>query len=223
MQQDGESTTNSATFTWEANGAATHYQWSTDNSTWSEPITALTATAEGLNSGSDYTFYVRSYYAENVYRTAISLPFHTQCATKSLGWSENFDNASALPACWESTNFGSGNNMWNIGSSWYEYKSSWNSARFYAYRNSASATSDLITPAIELTEPSILKFFYLKSSSDVVAQVLIRISGEEDEVISTLSNKTSWGTTAEVIDMSSYVGKTAKLIFRAYGSTSNTT
>ena len=223
LQQDGESTTTSATFTWEANGAATQYQWSIDNTNWSAAQTELTATAEGLNSGADYTFYVRSYYAENIYSSAISLPFQTQCATRAIGYSQNFDDASALPACWESTNFGSGNNKWNIGSSWYEYKSASNSARFYAYKNSGSATADLITPAIELTAPALLKFFYLKNSSDVVAQVLIRISGEEDEVISTLSNRTSWGTTAEVIDLSSYVGKTAKLIFRAYGSTSNTT
>lgn len=217
LQQDGESTTNSATFTWEANGAATHYQWSTDNSTWSEPITALTATAEGLNSGSDYTFYVRSYYAENVYSTAISLPFHTQCAEKSLGYSQNFDDASALPACWESTNFGSGNNKWNIGMSWYDYKSSWNSARFYAYKNSGSETADLITPAFELTDPALLKFYY-KNESGVTAKVLIRIAGEEDAEIWTASTKGSWAATPESIDLTTYKGKTARFIFRAWGS-----
>jgi hypothetical protein len=220
LQQDGESTATTASFKWEANGAATQYQWSIDNSNWSEPITALTATADGLNSGADYTFYVRSYYSENVQSAAISLPFQTQCGTIAVGYTQNFDAAAALPACWESTNFGSGNNKWNIGMDWYECKSSWNSARFYAYKNSGSATADLITPAIELTEPTLLKFFY-KNESGVTAKVLIRISGEEDAEIWTASTKGNWAADPESIDLTDYVGKTAKLIFRAWGSSSN--
>lgn len=218
-------TTESITFSWSYTGAVNQFQWKTSKtgSDWSTVQSAKSATATGLESGTTYTIYVRNYYADGIYSDVLSGSFNTECGSKAIGYYENFDAASALPACWESTNFGSGNNQWNIGMSWYECKSSWNSARFLAYKNSGSATSDLITPAIELTEPTMLKFFYLKNSTDVVAQVLIRISGEEDAVIGTLATKSSWAATADSIDLTPYVGQTAKIIFRAYGSTSNTT
>ena len=216
-------TTTTATFTWEANGAATQYQWKTSKtgSEWSEPTTDLTATAESLEPGTGYTFYVRSYYAAGIYSSEISTAFTTNCATKAIGWSENFDAADALPACWESTNFGSGNNKWNIGN-FYESKSAWNSARFYAYRNSSASSADLITPAFELNEPAMLKFYYLKSSANNVAQVLIRIAGEEDALLWTATTKSSWAAKPDSIDLTIYTGNTVQFIFRAYGSSDNT-
>ena len=218
-------TTESITFSWSYTGAVNQFQWKTSKagSEWSAVQSEKSATATGLEAGTTYTIYVRNYYADGIYSDVLSGSFNTECGSKAIGYYENFDAASALPACWESTNFGSGNNQWNIGMSWYECKSSWNSARFLAYKNSGSATSDLITPAIELTEPTMLKFFYVKNSTDVVAQVLIRISGEEDAVIGTLATKSSWAATADSLDLTPYVGQTAKIIFRAYGSTSNTT
>jgi len=218
-------TANSITFSWSYSGAVNQFQWKTSKagSQWSAVQSDESATATDLESGTTYTIYVRTYYADGIYSDELSGSMNTECASKSIGYSTNFDAESALPACWESTNFGSGNNQWNIGMSWYECKSSWNSARFLAYKNSESATSDLITPAIDLTESAMLKFFYLKNSTDVVAQVLIRIPGENDEVIWTATTKSQWATIADSVDLSSYVGKTAKLIFRAYGSTTNTT
>jgi len=90
--------------------------------------------------------------------------------------------------------------------------------RCTAYKNNSSVHADLVTPSIALSEPAQLKFFYIKSSSYVTAQVLIRIAGEEDAVIWTATNKSSWGTKADSIDLRAYTGQTANLIFRVYGS-----
>ncbi len=217
-------TANSISFSWSYSGSVNQFQWKTSKagSQWSDVQSDKSAIATDLESGTTYTIYVRTYYAEGIYSDELSGSMNTECASKGIGYSTNFDAESALPACWESTNFGSGNNKWNIGN-WYESTSAWNSARFLAYKNSGSTSADLITPAIDLTEFAMLKFFYLKNSADVVAQVLIRIPGESDEVIWTATTKSSWASIADSVDLSSYVGKTAKLIFRAYGSTSGTT
>lgn len=100
LEQVGESTTDGASFQWAANGAATNYQWSTDNTNWSAAIDSTHVTLKGLNSGSSYTFYVRSYYSETVQSAAISLPFNTQCGTLNLPWEGKEWEGTSLPNCW---------------------------------------------------------------------------------------------------------------------------
>ncbi len=214
LQQEGESTTNSATFTWEANGAATKYQWSTDNSTWSEPITALTATAEGLTPGSSYTFYVRSYYAENVYSSAISLPFQTQCAVRNLEFSENF-NAGVVPACWNA------DNKTSYGWQTYNYTDETGS---YCLRYNASGNSgyyeQLATPSIYLSEKATLKFVRKTTTTSPEFKVLIsKDGGTNKEEIGSYSARTTKKTDSIVI-ADEYIGET--VIFYFQGKSSKT-
>lgn len=221
LQQDGESTIDGATFTWEANGAATQYQWSTDNSTWSPAQTELTATVTGLASGSDYTFYVRSYYPTGVYSSAISLPFHTQCATKSLGWSESF--GSSFPACWDNSHYTywGASYIWNVSSS--EKKSGSYSMSIRANKYASTYTADLETPSIVISEKANLTYYWY-SESGVPYKVIAKENSVETELASFNTSHT-WTNQQTVVIPDSYVGKTITLIFRAQGagSTANRT
>ena len=214
LQQDGESTTTSATFTWEANGAATQYQWSIDNTNWSAAQTELTATAEGLNSGADYTFYVRSYYADNVYSSAISLPFHTQCATKSLGWTESFSNT--FPACWDNTHYTywGASYIWNSSSN--ESKSGSYSMMVRSNKYSSSCTADLETPSIVISDKANLTYYW-KSESGVPYKVIMKVNGVESELKS-FTGSHSWTNQEVILIPDTCVGKTISFIFRAQGA-----
>ena len=158
----GEITTTTATFTWEANGAATKYQWSTDNTNWSDAQTELTATATGLTAATTYTFYVRSYYSETVQSAAVSLQFTTECDTYALPFAvEGFDHSGALPNCWDNSDYTG--NQWTMAAYNY-YKSPYYSARYNA-RTATSNSADLKTPAINLSEKAVLTFYYKNNIS----------------------------------------------------------
>ena len=214
LQQDGESTTTSATFTWEANGAATQYQWSIDNTNWSEPIAVLTATATGLKSGSSYTFYVRSYYAEGKYSAAISKDFETKCGTKAIGWSENFDAKAALPACWEASSWGSGDNQWSI----YTY-SAHSGSNQIRWKGKNSNTGDLTTPSIVISDAAQLTFWYNGTLTNT--EVYMKDGTYTDKIFTISSPSSTTWKQATIVLPDSVVGETLQFIFRGNGSGSS--
>ena len=219
LQQDGESTTTSATFTWEANGAATQYQWSIDNTNWSEPIAALTATATGLKSGSSYTFYVRSYYNADVQSAAISLPFQTECAVETLPFSQDFGTTSATkPACWNIEKWGTSANYWTTAS---DYAKTGVALKYNAKTNNSS---DAITPSIEISDKCELKFYIRNAVGSYSAKVESKVLVNDGSATTELASITTRYATAtlQTIDLSDYIGKTITIIFRGLGYGSDT-
>lgn len=218
----GEIETTSAQVTWtsDASEFALEYKKTADEN-WTA-ATGTVASPFTLNNlepnETEYTVRVKAICGETPSDwVELAQPFKTDCEAKSIGWSENFDAAALRPACWSSTNMG--NTAWSIYG--YDAHSGSNTARCTAYKNNSSLYADLITPDIDLSNPAQLKFYYIKSSSNVTAQVLIRIAGEDDAIIWTASTKSSWAAKPDSIDLRDYTGNTAKLIFRVYGSSSS--
>lgn len=213
--------TTSAQISWtsDADNFALEYKKTSDEN-WTAATGTITNpfTLEGLvPNETEYTVRVKAICTSGESSwVQLAQPFKTDCEAKSIGWSENFDASEMRPACWSRTT--AGNTQWGIYS--YDAHSGSNTMRCTAYKNNSSVYADLVTPGIVLSEPAQLKFFYIKSSSYVTAQVLIRIAGEEDAIIWTAANKSSWGTKADSIDLRTYTGQTANLIFRVYGSSS---
>lgn len=211
--------TTSAQISWtsDADNFALEYKKTSDEN-WTAATGTITSpfTLEGLEPNeTEYTVHVKAICTSGESSwVQLVQPFKTDCEAKSIGWSENFDASEMRPACWSRTT--AGNTQWGIYS--YDAHSGSNTMRCTAYKNNSSVYADLVTPGIVLSEPAQLKFFYIKSSSYVTAQVLIRIAGEEDAIIWTAANKSSWGTKADSIDLRTYTGQTANLIFRVYGS-----
>jgi len=196
LKQVGDATATSASFSWEANGAATQYQWSLDNSTWSEAQSELTATATGLISGSDYTFYVRSYYNADVQSAALSLPFQTACETKALPFTEDFNASTSLPACWVA------DEQWSV-------VANTGVGNTNALRLNSSDTADVQTPSIELTEDAILRFSHY--SYYVSGAVYINSVDDEHKLIDLSTNS---DFAQKTIDLAAYTGQTVTFIFR---------
>lgn len=199
LAQEGEATVSSAVFTWEANGAATQWQWRVDNGAWSEPISVLTATADELEAGTAFTFYVRSYYSATVQSAAISLAFQTACAEKEVGFSESFE--SGVPACWESTG------SWNTTTEFFH--------RGNAIRiNARNASGSLTTPTINIDTDNAVLIFYQRNQygggNYVAAKVIITPAGEEATEIGFVN---AADLTKQVIALSAFEGKKVTIQF----------
>ena len=199
LAQEGEATVSSAVFTWEANGAATQWQWRVDNGAWSEPISVLTATADELEAGTAFTFYVRSYYSATVQSAAISLAFQTACAEKEVGFSESFE--SGVPACWESTG------SWNTTTEFFH--------RGNAIRiNARNASGSLTTPTINIDTDNAVLIFYQRNQygggNYVAAKVIITPAGEEATEIGFVN---AADLTKQVIALSAFESKKVTIQF----------
>ncbi len=214
--ENTEATTTTATFTWEANGAATKYQWKTSKtgSDWSEPTTDLTATAEGLEPGSGYTFYVRSYYAEGIYSSEISTTFTTECATYTLPFSQDFGTSGTdKPNCWNIANWGSSANSWTKASDFAK------TGVALRYNARTLSSADAITPSITISDECELKFYIRNSvgnnSAKVECKVLVNDGTTTTEIADITTRYTA--ATLQTLDLSAYVGKTVNIIFRGVG------
>ena len=221
LAQVGASTTTTASFSWEANGAATQYQWSVDGENWSEPQTELTATAEDLTAGTAYTFYVRSYYSETVQSAAVSLQFTTECAAFALPFAESFENAG-LPNCWESEAWSESvaAGKWSRDNS---YSHSGYALRFHA--NTASSAS-VSTPEIVLDKKARLSFYirnaYGNSGSYISGKVVaVDVANEANKVEADFINSNAEKLSEQTIDLSDLEGKTVQIIFHATGVSTN--
>ena len=208
----GEITTTTATFTWEANGAATRYQWSTDGEHWSEPQTAKEATAENLTAATTYTFSVRACYAEGKYSEPVTQDFTTDCDTFVLPFEEDFEKAGALPNCWDAEP------QWTMDAYNY-YKSAYYSARFNA--NTANS-AELKTPAIRLDKKAELSFFlrnvYGANAGYVEGKVIAAdVENGENKVEAEFIQSNAENLSEQKLDLSALLGKTVKITFLAHG------
>lgn len=222
LAEVGAATLTSAQFSWEANGAATQYQWSTDNSKWSAEQTELSAIVEGLSAGQSYTFYVRSYYAEDKYSEAVSIEFTTACDVYEMPYSEGFE--STKPLCWETEDWSESvaAGKWNRDNN---YKKSGNySLRFSA---SSDAVAEITSPSIHLNDAAELSF-YLRNiigntSNYVEGKVIIRDGGETPKEVAFdhLGNSSNERLYEQKVDLSDFSGKTITITFQATGASNN--
>ena len=218
----GEITQTTATFSWSANGLATQYQWSTDgeiwSEIWSEPITALTATAEGLNAGEAYTFYVRSHYDNGAVSEPISLPFTTECGVKTLPFVEEFE-AEGQPVCWQTEDWSDSPaaGKWTCDNNSYSH--SGKALRFSA-KTTASAT--ITTPAILLSDKAQLSFFIRNvvgnTSTYISGKVVVAdVEDAENKVEADFINSKAESLEEQVVDLEDLNGKTVTVAFHATG------
>lgn len=217
LQQEGEATTSAATFTWEAQGTATRWQWSLDNTVWSEPLTELTATADELEAGTVYTFYVRSYYNETAQSEAISLPFHTACAAAELPFEETFES-EGKPLCWESEAWSetAAAGKWTRDNS---YAHSGYALRFGAKFTGSAAIS---SPAILLDKQATLTF-YLRNSYGNPANyisgrvVVADMENDENKIETSFGNYSADNLTMQTVELAALEGRTVVVTFEVTG------
>lgn len=198
--------TNSAKVTWESEAGeyALEYKKTSDED-WTAATGTITSpfTLSGLTANeTEYTVRVKAICGETPSDwVELETPFETKCQANTIGWAEDFDGATALPACWAAGAFGSGNGQWNIYN---------NDARFNARTN---ADVDLTTPEITLSEAAQLQFHHTNGSA--TASVYVK-EGENDPVF--LANiATTSSSKLQTCNLTDYTGKTVKIIFRGHG------
>lgn len=214
LQLNGDPTTTSAAFTWTAQGMATRWQWSLDQTDWTTVPTAA-ATVDELEAGSSYTLYVRSLYDNGAYSAAISLPFQTACGVATLPFEETFGTVSGTkPNCWTIANWSG-----TAANSWYTYNDFAHSDQALRYNAKTLSSADAVSPAIELSKDSELKFYIKNSvgtgSAKVECKVLVNDGTETNELADITTRYTA--ATQQTFDLSEYTGKTVNLIFRGVG------
>ena len=212
-------TTTTASFTWtiDANSSATQFQWacmpgSTAPSAgdWSEPLgtDVRNYTVTELEDGTNYTFYVRTYYGEGVYSSAVSLAFTTECGIKQLDYIENFEGGN--PVCWTTTL-----DEWStLGNRWAVVDDEGHQMRFNAKTN-VVATNYLIMPQVYLFTEAELSFriknvYYPASSPEYIEGYVIVSDGETERQIR-LMDASSF--TKQTIDLAEFAGKTVTIKF----------
>ena len=212
-------TSTTASFTWNkaANSSATQFQWackpgSTAPSAgdWSEPLgtDVRNYTVTELENGTNYTFYVRTYYGEGVYSSAVSLAFTTECGIKQLDYIENFEGGN--PPCWTTTL-----EEWStLGNRWEVVDDEGHQMRFNANTNSATINY-LIMPQIYLFTEALLSFrvknvYYPVSSPEYVQGFVVVTDGETEREFP-LTNAISF--TKQTIDLAEFTGKTVTIKF----------
>ena len=203
-------TTESITFSWSYTGAVNQFQWKTSKagSEWSSVQSAKSATADGLEAGTTYTIYVRTYYADGIYSDVLSASFNTECAVRNLEFSENF-NAGVVPACWNA------DNKTSYGWETYLYTDETGSYCLrYNSRGSSGYYEQLATPSIYLSEKATLKFARKTTSTTPEFKVFIsKDGGTNKEEIGSYSARTTKKTDSIVI-ADEYIGETVIFYFQ---------
>lgn len=208
------STTETISFSWSYAGSVNQFQWKTSKagSEWSAVQSASSATATGLESGTSYTIYVRTYYADGIYSDVLSGTMETECATKSLPVQEEF--ASGLPTCWETTT-----SKWSAG---YFGGDGSDCMAFDAKNHSNIGTLTTMGIVIPSGVKAELTFKYrnIYGSSNTRIESQVNILDNADNVLDNTSNVLSKsidaGTTAKV-NLEAYAGQTIKIQFQVTG------
>ena len=216
------STTSSLTFTWAHNpsGSATRYQYRVDGGAWTLlDNNVLTKTLTELSDGRNYTFSVRSYYSEGVYSDAVSLTAATECATKTLPFSENFESGN--PLCWSTTR-----GEWSTdGNNWTVVNQETNHIMRFNARTNQSLDNYLILPDIYLFTDAELTFkvknsYYPSGSTAAFIDGNVIITDGVTTRTVALDQQTS--LTTQTIDLAEFAYKTITIKFIATTSANST-
>lgn len=216
-----ELTHNTATLAWSEVAGISAYQFvclradSTPN--WAEVKAeeTLTVTVDTLQPSTAYNFYVRSYFNAETQSEAIKFAFTTNCVAEALPYVETFDKATTLPVCWEANNVTNAN--WKI----YTYGDEGESGYCLQFAGRNGATATLKTPAIELSEKALLKFYWKNSSAISVKLQISTNGGSTKTDIATDLSSTQSTLVQKTIDLSEYAGETVTLYFVASNTVSS--
>ena len=216
-----ELTHNTATLTWSAVAGISKYQYlclpadSTPNWEDVKEVETLTATIDTLQPSTTYDFYVRSYFNAETQSEATKVSFTTNCVAEALPYVETFDKSTSLPSCWEASNVS--NAKWQM----YTYGDEGKSGYCLQFSSRSGATATLKTPAIELSEKALLKFYWKNSSAISVKLQISTNGGSTKTDIDTDLSSTQSTLVQKTIDLSEYAGETVTLYFVASNSTSS--
>ncbi len=209
-----ELTHNSVSLSWSAVAGISKYQYlclpanSTPNWEDVKEVETLTVTVDTLQPSTTYDFYVRSYFNAETQSEATKVSFTTNCVAEALPYVETFDKAT-LPACWEVSNVS--NAKWQM----YTYGDEGKSGYCLQFSSRSGATATLKTPAIELSEKALLKFYWKNSSAISVKLQISTNGGSTKTDIDTDLSSTQSTLVQKTIDLSEYAGETVTLYFVA--------
>lgn len=212
---------NTATLAWTVAAGVSQYQYlcvpkdSTLDWEGVAPKEVLNVTVDTLQPSTAYDFYVRSYFSASVQSEAVKTTFTTNCVAYTLPYNETFDNSISLPACWEASNVSNAN--WKM----YTYSDESYSGYSLQFSGKNGAVAILKTPAIELSEKALLKFYW-KNSAAISANIQISTNGGSTKTdlqndLSAVQTK----MTEKTIDLSAYAGETVTLYFVATNSSAS--
>ena len=209
-----ELTHNSVSLSWSAVAGISKYQYlclranSTPNWEDVKEVETLTVSVDTLQPSTTYDFYVRSYFNAETQSEATKVSFTTNCVAEALPYVETFDKAT-LPVCWEISNVS--NAKWQM----YTYGDEGKSGYCLQFSSRNGATATLKTPAIELSEKALLKFYWKNSSAISVKLQISTNGGSTKTDIDTDLSSTQSTLVQKTIDLSEYAGETVTLYFVA--------
>ena len=208
--------TNSAKVTWTsdaANFALEYKKTSDENWTAATGTIASGIVLSGLTANqTEYTVRVQAICGETPSDwVELADPFKTDCETKELGWSEDFDAATVLPACWTASSWGSSDNQWY----YYAYGAHSGSNQL-RWKGKNASTGDLTTPSVIISDAAQLTFWYNGTLTNTEVYMTDGIYTDKIFTVSSPSS-TAWKQ-ATVVLPDSVVGKTLQFIFRGKGS-----
>ena len=209
-----ELTHNSVSLSWSAVAGISKYQYlclpADSTPKWEDvkEVETLTVTVDTLQPSTTYDFYVRSYFNAETQSEATKVSFTTNCVAEALPYVETFDKAT-LPACWEVSNVS--NAKWQM----YTFGDEGKSGYCLQFSSRSGATATLKTPAIELSEKALLKFYWKNSSAISVKLQISTNGGSTKTDIDTDLSSTQSTLVQKTIDLSEYAGETVTLYFVA--------
>ena len=216
-----ELTHNTATLSWSEVAGVSRYQFvclradSTPDWAIVQATETLTVTIDTLQPSTTYNFYVRAYFNAETQSEAAKTTFTTNCVAATLPYSETFDKATTLPVCWEAGNVT--NATWKM----YTYGDEGYSGNCLQFSGRNGATATLKTPAIELSDKALLKFYWKNASAISVKLQISTNGGSSKTDIDTDLSATQSTLVEKTIDLSAYEGETVTFYFVASNTLSS--
>ena len=208
-----------ATITWEAATGISKYQYvcvekdSAVEWTGVEAKAVLSVSIDTLTDNTTYDFYVRSYFNDKVQSTAAKLTFTTDCDVKDIPFREAFLNTT-LPDCWTLMNESS--------YGWKMYTESdpmGSTCMYYSARANMEKVDVLALPAINLSEPAIIKMFVMNAKGLNIKMLISTDGGATKKEVADLSETVTEPKDIQ-IDLSAYSGE-VRLYFQGTANGKN--